>query len=100
MANRGRREQEVTAMPPQATGRETVPDDTARTERHPCRSPVASEVSHDDVRREFGARWDIAAIVQGYRANLRKTGGHAPVVLYGRTPGELAESIRMAEVSR
>ena len=52
------------------------------------------------MRREFGARWDIAAIVQGYRAILRKTGGHAPVVLYGRTPGELAESIRMAEVSR
>ncbi len=60
--------------------------------------------SHDDValhdlRREFGDRWDIAAISQGYRAILREAGGHAPVVLYGRTPAELAESIRMAQVS-
>ncbi len=35
---------------------------------------------------------------QGYRAILREAGGHAPVVLYGRTPAELAESIRMAQV--
>jgi len=52
-----------------------------------------------DLRREFGEQWDIAAIAQGYRAILRETGGHAPVVLYGRTPAELAESIRMAQVS-
>ena len=53
----------------------------------------------DDLRREFGDRWDIAAIPQGYRAILRETGGHAPAVMYGRTPGDLAESIRMAQVS-
>ena len=86
-------------MPPQATGRETAPDNAARTEPHPCRSPVASETSLDDMRRESGDRWDIAAIAQGYRAILRDPGGHAPVVLYGRTPAELAESIRMAQVS-
>jgi len=51
----------------------------------------------DDVRQEAGDRWDIAAIAQGYRAILRETGGHAPVVLYGRTPAELAESVRMAQ---
>jgi len=51
----------------------------------------------DDLRREFGERWDIAAIAQGYRAVLRQSEGRAPVVLYGRTPAELAESVRMAE---
>ena len=50
------------------------------------------------MRRESGDRWDIAAIPQGYRAILRDPGGHAPVVLYGRTPAELAESIRIAQV--
>ena len=51
----------------------------------------------DDLRREFGDRWEVAAIAQGYRAILRDPGGHAPVVLYGRTPAELAESVRMAQ---
>jgi len=54
-------------------------------------------VTVDDLRREFGDRWEIAAIPQGYRAILRETGGRVPVVLYGRTPAELAESVRMAE---
>ena len=54
--------------------------------------------SLDDVRHEFGDRWDIAAIAQGYRAILRDPGGRVPVVLYGRTPAELAESVRMAQV--
>ena len=62
-----------------------------------ARAP-AEKITFGDVRREFGDRWDIAAIPQGYRAILRETGGHAPVVLYGRTPGELAESIHMAQV--
>ena len=53
----------------------------------------------DNLRREFGNRWDIAAITGGYRAILRAPGSHTPVVLYGRTPAELAESIRIAEVS-
>ena len=52
----------------------------------------------DDLRREFGDRWEVAAIAQGYRAILRDPGGHVPVVLYGRTPAELAESVRMAQV--
>ena len=60
--------------------------------------PDDDRTTLDDLRREFGDRWDIAAIPQGYRAILRETGGHAPVVLYGRTPAELAESIRMAQV--
>ena len=63
-----------------------------------ARAP-AEKITLDDVRREFGGRWEIAAIAQGYRAVLRDPGGHAPVVLYGRTPAELAESIRMAQVS-
>ena len=52
----------------------------------------------DDLQREFGERWDIAAIAQGYRAVLRASGGRIPVVLYGRTPAELAESVRMAQI--
>ena len=62
-----------------------------------ARAP-AEKITVDDVGRQFGDRWDIAAIPQGYRAILRDPGGHAPVVLYGRTPAELAESIRMAQV--
>jgi hypothetical protein len=52
----------------------------------------------DDVRHEFGDRWDIVAIAQGYRAVLRDPAGGVTVVLYGRTPAELAESVRMAQV--
>jgi hypothetical protein len=52
----------------------------------------------DDLRREFGDQWNVAAIPQGYRAILRDSGGHSPVALYGRAPAELAESIRMAQV--
>jgi hypothetical protein len=64
---------------------------------------AADPVTHhnaaiDDLRGEFGDQWDIAAIPQGYRAILCNPGGGAPVVLYGRTPAELAESIRMAQV--
>jgi hypothetical protein len=85
-------------MPPQATGRETVPDSAARTECHSCGSLVANEMGLDDVRHEFGDRWDIVAIAQGYRAVLRDPAGGVTVVLYGRTPAELAESVRMAQV--
>jgi hypothetical protein len=52
----------------------------------------------DDLCREFGERREIAAIAQGYRAILREKGSRRPVVLYGRTPAELAESVRMAQV--
>lgn len=51
----------------------------------------------EDLRREFGGRWEVAVITGGYRAVPRQTGGQAPVTRYGRTPAELAESIRMAE---
>ena len=64
------------------------------------RSPtllVAHDTPLHDLRREFGERWEIAAIPDGYRAVLRQADKRAPVALYGRTPAELAESIRMAE---
>ena len=60
--------------------------------------PGHKDVALHDLRRESGDRWDIAAIPQGYRAILRDPGERARVVLYGRTPAELAESIRMAQV--
>ena len=65
---------------------------------HPQTPLPPHDMTVDGLRREFGDRWDITAIAQGYRAILRDTGGHAPVALYGRTPAELAESIRMAQV--
>ena len=66
---------------------------------HPQTPLPPHDMTVDDLRREFGEQWDIAAIAQGYRAILRETGGRARVVLYGRTPAELAESVRMAQVS-
>jgi hypothetical protein len=51
----------------------------------------------DDVRREFGDRWEIARINGGCKATIRDTGGRTPIPRYGRTPVELAESIRMME---
>jgi hypothetical protein len=56
-------------------------------------------MTFNDVARQFQERWDIAAIPQGYRAVLKDQSGPVPIVLYGRTPAGLAESIRMAEVS-
>lgn len=50
-----------------------------------------------DVTREFGDRWVISRITAGYRAVSRDTGGHTPIPRYGRTPCELAESIRCVE---
>jgi hypothetical protein len=51
----------------------------------------------DDLRSEFGSRWEIARITGGYRAAVRDTARHSPIPRYGRTPAELAESIRMIE---
>jgi hypothetical protein len=51
----------------------------------------------DDLRGKFGSRWEIARITGGYRAVPRDTDGHSPIPRYGRTPAELAESIRMME---
>lgn len=51
----------------------------------------------DDLRCELGDRWKIARITGGYRAVIRDAAGHTPIPRYGRTPAELAESIRMVE---
>jgi hypothetical protein len=61
--------------------------------------PAASrdDMTLDDVRCEVGDRWDITRITAGYRAMIREPGGHTPIPRYGRTPAELAESIRYAE---
>lgn len=59
--------------------------------------PLADDVALVDVFREFGERWEIARITGGYRAITRDTGGHTPIPRYGRTPAELAESIRIVE---
>jgi hypothetical protein len=58
---------------------------------------TAQDITLDDVRQEFGERWDIVPITGGYRAVIRDTGGHTPIPRYGRTPAELAESIRIVE---
>jgi hypothetical protein len=60
-------------------------------------SPTAAIITLDDLRHEFGDRWKIARITGGYRAVPRDSGGHTPIPRYGRTPAELAESIRMME---
>lgn len=57
-------------------------------------------ITLDDLRREFGDRWEITPIAGGYRAVMRDTGGHTPIPCYGRTPAELAESIHAVEGQR
>jgi hypothetical protein len=64
------------------------------------RVPTRAELSADDLCREFGDRWDIAKITAGYRAVVRDTDGHTAIPRYGRTPAELAESIRMVDGPR
>lgn len=51
----------------------------------------------DDLWLQFGDRWDITLITGGYRALNHDAAVRTSVPLYGRTPAELAESIRMAE---
>jgi hypothetical protein len=60
-------------------------------------SVAGEELTLDDVRREAADRWEIASITGGYRAIPRDSGGHTPIPRYGRTPAELAESIRYVE---
>ena len=55
-------------------------------------------VTIEDVQREAGQRWDVAAVPQGYRAIPPTPPGATRILLYGRTPAELAESIHMAQV--
>jgi hypothetical protein len=57
-------------------------------------------VTLDDLWREYGSRFDITVITGGYRALIPDPAEGMPVILYGRTPAELAESIRMAEAAR
>ena len=59
--------------------------------------PGSPGTTLDDLGREFGDHWDITHITGGYRALNRTADEHTPAPLYGRTPAELAESIRMAE---
>jgi hypothetical protein len=56
----------------------------------------AHEMTIDDLHREVGGRWQITRITGGYRAITREPGG-TPIPRYGRTPAELAESIRHVE---
>ena len=59
-------------------------------------SPTGDDLTLDRLRRETGDRWMITRITGGFKAVVREREG-APVPRYGRTPAELAESIRMAE---
>jgi hypothetical protein len=72
-------------------------DGTIGAPSTPSLPAPGDDMALDDVRREFGDRWDITRITGGYRAIPRDSGGHTPIPRYGRTPGELAESIRMME---
>ncbi len=59
-------------------------------------SPSGDTMTLDDLKDEFGDRWDIARITGGYKATIREP-EMTPIPRYGRTVPELAESIRMAE---
>ena len=61
-------------------------------------TPASPRITLDDLWLKFGDQWDITLITGGYRALKPDAGGHTPIVLYGRTPAELAESIRLAQV--
>src|SRR5579875_2829748 len=81
-----------------------VHDHHGETDCRPCGSPPASphppppadDAAPDGGRREAGDRWHIGTVTGGYAAiPHHQAPGRAPC--YGRTPGELAESIRFAE---
>jgi hypothetical protein len=71
----------------------------ARSQQNATRPqpPGDHGMTFDGLRREVGDRWEIIRITGGYRAVIRDAAGHTPIPRYGRTPGELAESIRMTE---
>jgi hypothetical protein len=96
------RARNVTGAGPAPGTRPGIRRAPARTEppMDPPGQPPADGGTLDEVRRQFGKRREIMRITGGYRAVIRDTGGHTPVPRYGRTPGELAESIRMAEAAR
>ncbi len=62
--------------------------------------PPDSDITLDNLRRIYATRWEIAPITGGYRATPRPTGGLEMIPRYGRTPAELAESIRVTEEQR
>ena len=65
---------------------------------HDCHGTSPSPaVTLDDLWRDYGSRYEITVITGGYRALIPDPAGDTPVILYGRTPAELAESIRAAE---
>ncbi len=57
---------------------------------------ASADMTLDDLRHIYGSRWQIAPITGGYRAVIREPSA-TPIPRYGRTPVELAESIRHAE---
>jgi hypothetical protein len=59
---------------------------------------AADDMTLADLDQEFGSRWEVSHITGGYRARPRRPSS-ATVTLYGRTVGELGESIRTAEVA-
>jgi hypothetical protein len=62
----------------------------------PSGMPGSPGTTLDDLWLAFGDHWDITVITGGYRALNRTADGNTPTPLYGRTPAELAESIRTA----
>ncbi len=64
---------------------DTTEDDTAE-----------DEAALEELRREFGDRWDIGRMTGGYRAIPRGIRG-TPIPRYGHTPAELGDSIRRIE---
>lgn len=97
MVNTGRRDQTVKPIRPQGTRPDPASAIAANTAHTSCGSLIAGDTTLDDVLREVGDRWQVSPITGGYRAVIRDAGGHIPIPRYGRTPGELLESIRMAE---
>ncbi len=69
-------------------------------ENHPASDTAGEQQDHlglDDLNREFGDRYDFTSVEGGFRADRPGAHGTPRVPLYGRTPGELAESIRHTE---
>jgi uncharacterized protein with von Willebrand factor type A (vWA) domain len=60
----------------------------------------ADAAAVEELRREFGSRWNIARVTKGYRAIPRETGGRTAKPRYGSTPAELATSIRSVDRRR
>ncbi len=69
-------------------------------ENRPASDAPGEQPDHlglDDLNREFADRYDLTNVEGGFRADRPGAHGTPQVLLYGRTPGELAESIRHAE---